>query len=108
MKDKNVSAGLHIYVKNHNRAVKFFEEMGLHTFDQQSTEGTITSAMHLNSESDLTISIIQDPLLDEAGSIMMAITDRSGTESCLTKIFLLKEENYFKRVYSAPESNSDV
>lgn len=108
MIETNITTTIYFYVENHDRVVKFFEEIGFQTFDRQVYEITKVSHMRLSPKSDFRISVMENPEIDSTGSMTMQIADDRDFATHFTTAFTLKEANFIPRAKSDLESNSNV
>lgn len=105
MEQTNITTTIHFHVKDHNKVVKFFEEMGFQTYSEHLTNNSKYSGMYLHPTSDFRISISEDPECDNTGTMTMEIVDDRYFATHFTTAFTLKEENFIPRAKSDLESN---
>ena len=89
---------LNIHVRDHDQAVKFFQEMGLEVKQHNREDNFVASHMKLNEDSDVTITILEHPEFDQAGMIEMTIDESDIFRSRLRRSFVLTEANFYPRL----------
>ena len=94
MEKQTVLGGLIVYVNDHAKMIKYYEEMGFYILDQFSEGIFCMTHMKFTGKGDLVVAIVGNPELDDQVSMTMSMFSINESGTSKHKEYQLCGTNY--------------